>query len=347
VALHVLLLALLLSKGVTDHAAPPRGGLVSFDVELRSAPSKAALLAPRASARGVGGAGRAASAGPKAAPTTESPPPANFQGNALEGLAALGLRAAPDLSVRRPDVPEGGDGGGVAIAPPSPEPLRDWLREQAGRDRVANGLAHPYYGDVGRALLGAWDVEGAIERRGLPGYIAQVGENLRSFGRVWQELAAGYGKTGAPTLIDGGSERVRELAGLPAGPARDSLVGNEIQRQLIPAFSRGRVALVRVTQAGDGRLLAVELASPSSDLELDRAAVAGVRAAVGKLPPPPEEAREGREKLVTLWEFELEVSITPPIPVVAIEFDEVLGLKDLRLPLDRRIYKRVRLVAVM
>lgn len=42
-----------------------------------------------------------------------------------------------------------------------------------------------------------------------------------------------------------------------------------------------------------------------------------------------------------------EISITPPLPVVEVEFDEVLGLKDLRLPLDRRIWKRVRLVAVI
>jgi hypothetical protein len=71
-----------------------------------------------------------------------------------------------------------------------------------------------------------------------------------------------------------------------------------------------------------------------------------VRAAAEKLPVPPEDASEGREKLVSLWEFELEVSITPPVPIIAVEFDEVLGLKDLRVPLDRRIWKRVRLVAV-
>jgi hypothetical protein len=71
-----------------------------------------------------------------------------------------------------------------------------------------------------------------------------------------------------------------------------------------------------------------------------------VRAAARKLPVPPDDAREGRETLVSLWEFELEISITPPVPVIAVEFDEVLGLKDLRVPLDRRIWKRVRLVAV-
>jgi hypothetical protein len=32
--------------------------------------------------------------------------------------------------------------------------------------------------------------------------------------------------------------------------------------------------------------------------------------------------------------------------VIAFEFDEVLGVTDVRVPLDRRIWKRVRLVAV-
>jgi hypothetical protein len=211
---------------------------------------------------------------------------------------------------------------------------------------VENGLAHPYYRDVGRALLRAWDVERAVKEHGLPGYLAQAGENIRTFGGVWQQLAEGYGKTGAPDLVDGGSERMKELSGLPDGAARDALVQAEIRRQLRPAFSRGHVTLVRVTQAADGRLLSVELASPSKDAEIDRASMEDVRAAAEKLPVPPDDASEGRETLVSLWEFELEISITPPVPVIEVEFDEVLGLKDLRVPLDRRIWKRVRLVAV-
>ena len=37
---------------------------------------------------------------------------------------------------------------------------------------------------------------------------------------------------------------------------------------------------------------------------------------------------------------------TPPIPTFTFEFDEALGFIDARLPLDRRIYKKVRLVSV-
>ena len=85
-----------------------------------------------------------------------------------------------------------------------------------------------------------------------------------AFGRTWARMAEGYGRTGQPGMIDGGSER----------------------------------------------------------------------------------ALRGRAALASIWEFELEVSITPPVPIVGLEFDEVLGIGDLRAPLDRRVWKRVRLVAV-
>ncbi len=338
VALHLVLIALLLSERFVP---PPRGQVVSFEVELRPAPASAVPAAP---SRQSGGSRDAAAAGPRSAPTREAGAPDAFHGNALEGLEAPPLHGAPDLHVRWPDAPPKGDDVGITTTPR--DPLRDWTREQAGRARVDSGLVHPYYRDVGRALLRAWDAERAIKKHGLSGYLAEAGDNIRTFGRVWQQSAEGFGRTGSPGLIDGGSARMKELSGLPAGPARDSLVGQEIRRQLRPAFSKGHVTLVRVTQAADGRLLTVELVSPSKDAEIDRAAIEGVRAAAQKLPVPPDDARAARETLVSIWEFELEISITPPLPIIEVEFDEVLGLKDLRVPLDRRFWKRVRLVAV-
>jgi TonB family protein len=343
-ALHLALFALLLSKRAVP---PPRGQVVSFEVELRPAPASPAPAVPAAPSRHSGGSRHAAAAGSRSVPTGEPTAPDAHRGNTLEleGLGAPPLRGAPDLHVRWPDLPHNGDDVGVATTPR--DPLAEWTREQAGRARVDGGLVHPYYRDVGRELLRAWDVEKTVKKHGLPGYLAQAGENLRTFGRVWQQLADGYGKTGVPALVDGGSARMKELSGLPAGPAQDALVRAEIQRQLRPAFSQGHVTLVRVTQAVDGRLLSVDLVSPSKDAEVDRAAIEDVRAAAQKFPVPPDDARAGRDTLVSIWEFELEISITPPLPIVGVEFDEVLGLKDLRVPLDRRIWKRVRLVAVM
>jgi len=163
---------------------------------------------------------------------------------------------------------------------------------------------------------------------------------------VWHQIAEGYGKTGAPALVDGGSARMKELSGLPAGPARDALARTEIQRQLRPEFSKGHVTLVGVTQAADGRLRSIELVSPSKDAAVDRTAMEAARQAAQKLPAPPDEARGSRDKLVSLWEFELEVSITPPIPAIELEFDELLHVTHAFLPLDRHIWKRVRLVSV-
>jgi hypothetical protein len=40
------------------------------------------------------------------------------------------------------------------------------------------------------------------------------------------------------------------------------------------------------------------------------------------------------------------ISISPPVPTVSIEFDAEMKLTDLRMPLDRRLYKRVRLLEV-
>jgi TonB family protein len=199
---------------------------------------------------------------------------------------------------------------------------------------------------LGKALARAWEPDRVLKARGVAGYLAQAGENLRTFGRAWQRVAEAYARTGAPGPLDGGSPRIRELAGLPPGPAQDALVDAEVDRQLRKAFSEGHVATVRVVQGPDGALRSVELTVPSRDAEVDREALAAVRRAVASLPAPPPEALAGRDALVTTWEFELEVSITPPVPAVTLEFDEVLGLRDVRVPLDRRIWKRVRLVAI-
>lgn len=234
---------------------------------------------------------------------------------------------------------------GAGVAAP-PDPLRGLADDVSGRARVASGLAHPYWSSVGKALVVAWDAQRVLEARGISGYLAQAAGNLKSFARVWQRVAEQYGRAGAAGPLDGSSERLRELAGLPAGPASEALAAAELDRQLQGAIAEERISTVRVTQERDGTIRSVELVSPSRDAEVDREALAAVRKAVATLAAPPPEALGERGTLVTTWAFEVEVSITPPEPVIGIDFDEVLGFKDLRVPLDRRIYKRVRLVAV-
>lgn len=120
----------------------------------------------------------------------------------------------------------------------------------------------------------------------------------------------------------------------------------ELQKQMREAFKATRRAVIRVVQDQRGKLTKVELVQPSNDSKVDREALADVRSAAEKLPPPPPEALEGRTSISSLWSFELVVSISPPVPSFTFEFDEALGFIDMRLPLDRRIYKKVRLVSV-
>jgi TonB family protein len=354
-AAHLILLAVLAHVVVPPPV--PRPERIPVDlVEIPAAPPLVAPV-PAPPPRAAGGDRRPGSTTRRPAAPSRSAAGASSAALADEGIvAAPRERAVPDLRPR-PSLMMATPGAGVEVVTPAPgarraeaadgaDGLRRWAAELAGRARVENGLAHPYHSDLARALAGNWDVERTVKARGLSGYLSEAGDNLKTFGRVWASMAEGYGRTGAPTVVDGGADRFRELGGLPPGPARDVLAQAEVRRQLRHAWSEGHVASVRVVQERDGRLKSVELVAPSKEAALDREALAAVPAAVASLPTPPE-VLAGRDELITVWEFEIEVSITPPIPVVGLEFDEVLGGLDFRAPLDRRIWKRVRLVAIL
>jgi hypothetical protein len=136
------------------------------------------------------------------------------------------------------------------------------------------------------------------------------------------------------------NDRIQGLTGV------DLEQRKELSKAMKEQFRMTRRAIIRVVQAVDGKLLKVELVQPSQDAKVDKEAIVDVRAAAEKLPPPPPEALEGKATLSSLWSFELVVSISPPVPTFSFEFDEALGVIDARLPLDRRIYKKVRLVSV-
>ena len=339
-AIHGLLLVL----APPDFAPPRRPPSAPFTIELRDRTAEPPASASRVAATGPPRRShREAVAGDRPHGDAIETSPDPTRAIVDEGIAP-GPEATPDLHARppRPAPPRAKTAG----SPPRVDPLAAFAEELASRARVEDGLVHPYYREVGRALLRGWNVERAVRQRGLSGYLAQAGDNTRTYLSVWQRMAEGFARTGSPAVVDGGSPRMKELSGLPAGPARDALVQTEIRRQLRPALSEGHSAIVRVTQAADGSLISVVLVSPSRDADVDRAAIEDVRAAARMLPKPPADAFGGRDRLVSLWELELEVSITPPLPIVGVEFDEVRGITDLRVPLDRRIWKRVRLVAL-
>jgi TonB family protein len=233
-----------------------------------------------------------------------------------------------------------------ALAPPK-DLVGSLAKETLGKGRVDRGLVHPYYSQLGKALLKNWDAD-RVAKNGLKGLLEQTGENMKLYNEIWADRAATYGRSGNP-LGDAPNTTNRRAAvndriGGVAGV--DLEQRKELQKQMREAYKATRRAVIRVVQDEKGKLVSVELVQPSNDAKVDKEALADVRTAAEKLPPPPAEALEGRTTLSSIWSFELIVSISPPVPSFTFEFDEALGFIDMRLPLDRRIYKKVRLVSV-
>jgi TonB family protein len=237
-------------------------------------------------------------------------------------------------------------------APLAPQDLVGELtKETIGRGKVDRGLVNPYYVTLGKALIKHWDADRSVSKKGLAGFQEQFVQNAKVFNEIWMDKAAQYGATGAaidaPVTNDSTSRRTSVTTNNIQGITGVDLESRkEVSRQMREQFKATRRATIRVVQDAQGKLVKVELLSPSNDSNVDREALADVRAAAEKLPPPPPEALEGRTELRSTWAFELVVSISPPVPTFTFEFDEALGFIDARLPLDRRIYKKVRLVSV-
>jgi TonB family protein len=220
-------------------------------------------------------------------------------------------------------------------------------KETIGKGRVDRGLVHPYYSQLGKALIKNWDAD-RVAKNGLKGLMEQTSQNLKLYNEIWADRAKEYGSSGNPMGDTGPANNRRAVTNdrVTALPGVDLEQRKEMQKAMKEQFKAVRRAVIRVVQDKEGKLLKVELVQPSQDAEVDRQALLDVKNAAEKLPPPPEEALEGKQQLSSLWTFELIVSISPPVPTISFEFDEALGFIDARLPLDRRIYKKVRLYAV-
>lgn len=216
--------------------------------------------------------------------------------------------------------------------------------ETLGKGKVERGLVHPYFTQLGKSLLKTWDAERAVTSHGLKGFLEQARENSKAWNNIWRDRAAAYGASGSPLEADPSLKPGRRPPPTNLNPNLDAR--RAMRQQLREEFQATRRATLRVVQDSQGRLLEVTLVSPSNNVQVDNEALKDVRAAAEQLPPPPPEALAGRQTLTSLWQFELIISITPPVPTLSFEFDEALQFVDMRLPLDRRIYKRVRLLSV-
>ncbi len=256
-------------------------------------------------------------------------------------LGASRLLPSPSLSWspdRGVDVPD----AGVPVPATPEEKVADMVMEGVRRGKVDRGLVHPYFSELGKSLLKNWDAERAVSAKGLKGFLDQTRGNSKEWMRVWSDRAAAYANTGS--ALDADTPEAYDR--LPPGGDPSLEARRTLRRQMKEQFRATRRAVVRVVQDTEGRLLSVELVTPSNDLQIDREAVTDIRAAAARLPVPPPEALQGRTQLVSLWQIELIISISPPVPTVSIEFDAEMKLTDMRMPLDRRLYKRVRLLEV-
>ena len=248
-----------------------------------------------------------------------------------------------DAGVILPDEPRGLRGTEIAK-----DLVSDTARDTIGRGKVDRGLVHPYYSQLGKALMKSWDVDRVLTQGGIKAYTKQLGENFKMMNEIYGARANEYGKTGNPLgdvqLPEQRTGPLNDRAG-GINPA-DFAARKEVTRKLYKAYESTKRATIRVVQDPTGKLLRVELVEPSNDSVVDREAMVDVRKAAKQLPPPPPEVVGTRTELASLWTFELVISITPPIPTFTFEFDEVSGFIDPRLPLDRRIYKKVRLVSI-
>jgi TonB family protein len=245
-----------------------------------------------------------------------------------------------DVVVKREDT---GPPGGLP-AQSAQEVMDNVTRETLGKGKVERGLVHPYFSQLGKSLLKSWDAERAVTSQGLKGFLEQAKENNKAWTNIWRDRAAAYGASGSPLEADPALKPGRKPAAFNASPNLDAR--RAMRQQMREEFQSTRRAVIRVVQDSQGRLLEVALVSPSNNVQVDKEALKDVRAAAEQLPPPPPEALAGKQTLTSLWQFELIISITPPVPTLSFEFDEALQFVDMRLPLDRRIYKRVRLLSV-
>jgi hypothetical protein len=238
------------------------------------------------------------------------------------------------------------DGGpSLKAQPPTGGSVRmqGMFSEDEGRARVERGLVDPWFAELGKALLRSWDVGRVIRSR--PELAADLGRNAAAYGKEWSERASAYGQTGSPLPAGAANPKVPETYGIVA-PGNEVVAQGEATQLVHEQYQVVRRATVRVRQNAQGELLSAELEATSGDPELDAAALSDIRASAAALPRPPARLAQGRDSVSSEWQLDLVVAVTPLAPVLTFEFDEALGSAEAKVPLTRKVHKRVKLLAV-
>lgn len=372
VLLHAGLLVLLLRAAPAPVAATPPSPLFVEIHEVKRKPASKpapAVQSPSPSVKSSRGKGARQKAIQKALPSFTKPAPDVIPDDhgGQDGDFPLAEPPHPDLAHAATRAAESLTARQVLPSPPvledrsiqAPFAIEDtnarvsaMLREGLGRDRVERGMVDPYFREMGGAMTKAWNPEPKVDAKGLAGFLSEAGRGLRAnasqYAAAWMAAAERYGKSGSPGDLEGPLD--------PDGRLKEHIPPG-ITEQQGHHLKSTRIALVRLTQKLDGRLLHVELVQPSIDAEMDREILRELRAGEMVMPVPPHEGLGIHDPIRSLWAFQLTVDIAPPVPMVSGRFDieaffdrksreEMGGLIDVRMPLSRRISKQVSLLAV-
>lgn len=182
------------------------------------------------------------------APTADPlrPPPIARPSLVPGGAFALSL----DAGVFEEDV----EPGGLRAPTVSKDLVGDLTRETIGRGKVDRGLVHPYYVQLGKALIKHWDADRAVSKKGLAGFGEQFVQNSKVFNEIWLDKAAQFGATGAPidapVSNDNASRRTATVTNNIQGIGGVDLEARkEVSRQMREQFKATRRATIRVTDS--------------------------------------------------------------------------------------------------
>jgi TonB family protein len=260
----------------------------------------------------------------------------------LPGTDTLALQSGGDFPVPPPEPGPPGTRLRAPAHPASPQELAtETARDTIARRRTESGLTHSYFGDMGRALVRRFRQSHAdVEREQKLG--AKVAQKARDVGSVLSRSGEMEDPLAHPRRVDP----------LASGPASHPML-EDAQKRLAYSLpnkwthSEG-VAVVRLTQDADGKVLSVEILAPSGHVGLDQAAVTAVKELGEELPSLPPEVLMGRDSVVSEWKFELLRTVGGPgangVGIVG-TFDPVTGVEDALPTFAARSQVRVTLVA--
>jgi hypothetical protein len=169
--------------------------------------------------------------------------------------------------------------------------------------------------------------------------LSNYGHEAGRYGATGSAYENGPDSPGAPAPM------ADELLGLGpghrlSGPARTLL---DVGRPDNTLWSRHLAALVLVSQSSDGAILDVQLLQGSGNGAYDRMVLRQAQSLAEdplQLGPTPPQGRK------SLWAFNTDFNLMPPVPVVGCRFDARFVPTDCFYPLKRTVKSRIQLRAI-